>query len=504
MRDAEAPGKEKEGKGQEGGAGKKGEEPAAPLPPPKPLAVLRANAALIEKAVAQKETRTLFGRVLRHTAAVRRRLTATDLVAFLEGALPAGSPALQQLVPAIKQAGESAMEDGDAANGSAAEEAPSQPPPPPSSLPEVEIYAYLLALMFLIDRKQYEQAQAVAGSAVERLSGLNRRTLDVLGARIYSYLSLAHERLGSLASIRSALLGLHRTAVLRHDELGAETLLNLLLRSYLADNLYDQAERLRAKAQRPEASRSMQQQCRYLYYLGRIRAVQLEYSEAKDCLQQAARKAPTSAVGFRVAVQKWLVLVRLLLGEVPDRTEFTAPDWAQQLVPYFDITQAVRSGDLSAFARVAAEHDAQFRADRTHNLIVRLRHSVIRAGLRRISLAYSRISLADVAAKLGLPSVRDTESIVAKAIRDGGIEGVLDHEAGVLQAARPADIYATDEPQAAFHARIAFCMDVHNEAVKAMRYGEGGGAVQEFEDATALREKQEQELAAALEEDDDF
>lgn len=32
--------------------------------------------------------------------------------------------------------------------------------------------------------------------------------------------------------------------------------------------------------------------------------------------------------------------VRLLLGEVPDRTEFTAPDWAQQLVPYFDITQA--------------------------------------------------------------------------------------------------------------------------------------------------------------------
>lgn len=51
-----------------------------------------------------------------------------------------------------------------------------------------------------------------------------------------------------------------------------------------------QAERLRAKAQRPDTSRSMQQACRYLYYLGRIRAVQQEYSEAKDCLQQAARK----------------------------------------------------------------------------------------------------------------------------------------------------------------------------------------------------------------------
>lgn len=55
--------------------------------------------------------------------------------------------------------------------------------------------------------------------------------------------------------------------------------------------------------------------------------------------------------------------------------------------------------------------------DRTSNLIVRLRHNVIRAGLRRISLAYSRISLADVASKLGLANVEDTECIVAKAIR---------------------------------------------------------------------------------------
>ena len=57
------------------------------------------------------------------------------------------------------------------------------------------------------------QAQAVAGAAVERLSAHNRRTLDVLAARIYAYLSLAHERSGSLAAIRSSLLGLHRTAV---------------------------------------------------------------------------------------------------------------------------------------------------------------------------------------------------------------------------------------------------------------------------------------------------
>jgi 26S proteasome regulatory subunit N3 len=49
-------------------------------------------------------------------------------------------------------------------------------------------------------------------------------------------------------------------------------------------------------------------------------------------------------------------------------------------------------------------------------------------------MAYSRISLADVAAKLVLPSVEDTESIVAKAIHDGGVDAVLDHDAGVMMS----------------------------------------------------------------------
>lgn len=50
---------------------------------------------------------------------------------------------------------------------------------------------------------------------------------------------------------------------------------------------------------------------------------------------------------------------------------------------------------------MAEAHHGTFTADKTANLVARLRHNVIRAGLRRINLAYSRISLQDVAAKLG-------------------------------------------------------------------------------------------------------
>lgn len=51
-----------------------------------------------------------------------------------------------------------------------------------------------------------------------------------------------------------------------------------------------QAEKLRSRAQKSEVWRSNQQLCRYLYFLGRIRAVQLDYTDSKDCLQQALRK----------------------------------------------------------------------------------------------------------------------------------------------------------------------------------------------------------------------
>jgi 26S proteasome regulatory subunit N3 len=66
--------------------------------------------------------------------------------------------------------------------------------------------------------------------------------------------------------------------------------------------------------------------------------------------------------------------------------------------------------------------------------------------------------------------VQDTEAVVAKAIRDGSISAALDHEKQWLVSRELGDAYVTDEPQRALHARTAFCMDIHNEAVRAMRF----------------------------------
>ncbi|CAH1419635.1 unnamed protein product [Lactuca virosa] len=298
---------------------------------------------------------------------------------------------------------------------------------------EMEIYCYFFVLIFLIDQKKYTEAKACSSAGIASLKNMNRRTVDVLASRLYFYYSLCHELSNSLSEIRGNLLVLHRVARLHHDELGQERLLNLILHNYLHYNL----------------------------------TIQLEYTDAKESLLQAARKAPVErSLGFRVQCNKWAIIVRLLLGEIPERNVFTQKGMKNALRPYFDLTNAVRIGALDLLKTVAEKFSTTFTSDRTNNLIVRLRHNVIRNRLRHIS-----ISLADVATKLRLnPLIADVESIVSKAIRDGAIDAMLDHSNGWMVSKETRDIYSTNEPQIAFNSRIAFCLNMHNQAVRALRF----------------------------------
>ncbi|CAI0468824.1 unnamed protein product [Linum tenue] len=457
---------------------------------------LKEIASLIETGAYAREVRRI-ARAIRLTMALRRKLKTSVVSAFLNFALTPGSEPHARLSSYLPKEDDHEMEVDTATSVVQA--------PVKHSLPELEIFSYLLVLIFLIDQKKYSEAKACSSASIARLKNINRRTVDVLASRLYFYYSLSYEHTGDLAEIRGNLLALHQIATLRHDELGQETLLNLLLRNYLHYNLYDQAEKLRSKAPRFEAH-SNQQFCRYLFYLGKIRTIQLEYTDAKESLLQAARKAPIAALGFRIQCTKWAVIVRLLLGEIPERTVFMQKGMETALRPYFELTNAVRIGDLELFKSVAEKFSATFSVDRTHNLIVRLRHNVIRTGLRNISISYSRISLADVAKKLRLDSpnpVADAESIVSKAIRDGAIDATIDHAKGWMVSKETGDIYSTNEPQMAFNSRIAFCLNMHNEAVRALRFPPNSHKEKEIAEKRRERQQQEQELAKHIAEEDD-
>lgn len=342
-------------------------------------------------------------------------------------------------------------------------------------VPEVDIFIGILIQIHFYDTKSYTKGSQFSVQLAERIHVLNRRTLDALSARVYFYMSMFYEHLAPLppspsspiVSIRPSLLSALRTAVLRKDIDTQSTVIVLLLRNYLATSHIKQADLLVSHTKFPDTA-SNNQVARYLYYLGRIRAIQLRYTEAHEYLTSATRKAPSSpcAAGFAQTATKILLVVELLMGDIPERAIFKGSSMERPLAPYLLLVQAVRVGNLGDFENVVKQHGESFKRDGTYTLILRLRQNVIKTGIRMMSLSYSRISLRDICIRLNLGSEESAEYIVAKAIRDGVIEATLDREHGFMKSKEVGDVYATREPGENFHDRIRACLSLHDESVK--------------------------------------
>ncbi|GAQ04822.1 probable 26S proteasome regulatory subunit rpn3 [Aspergillus lentulus] len=466
---------------------------------------IKTNFTLLERAVAHFDPRFTL-RVLRSISSMRKHITADVLAEVIVETYPPSSPTASFLLEAIDQPGayESAL-----ASSKMEVDSEKNKAAPKEILPEVDTYLSILVQIYLYDKKDTQGGARFSTALIERLRTLNRRTLDSLAARVYFYYSLFFEQVAPLppspaaavTSIRQPLLAALRTAVLRKDVDTQATVMTLLLRNYLSTSHISQADLLISHNRFPPSA-SNNQIARYLYYLGRIRAIQLQYTDAHGHLIGATRKSPSShsARGFYQASHKLLVVVELLMGDIPDRAIFRQPALERALHPYFLLVQAVSVGDLDGFLNIVNTHSATFRKDGTYTLILRLRQNVIKTGIRMMSLSYSRISLRDICLRLGLDSEESAEYIVAKAIRDGVIEATLDHEHGYMKSKEVGDIYATREPGEVFHERIRACLALHDESVKAMRFPMNQHRL-ELKSAQEARER-ERELAKEIQEGD--
>ncbi|PYH88892.1 terpenoid synthase [Aspergillus ellipticus CBS 707.79] len=497
------------GADQEGDVAMEGAEgeDAEPEVDPKVKAVqdIKTNFTLLERAVAHFDPRFTL-RVLRSISSMRKHITAEVLAEVIVETYPQSSATASFLLSALEQAG---AYEGTAAGSKMEIESDKSKAAPKEILPEVDTYLSILVQIYLFDKKEIQKGAQFSTNLIERLRTLNRRTLDSLAARVYFYYSIFFEQIAPLppspaatvTQIRQPLLAALRTAVLRKDVDTQATVMTLLLRNYLSTSHISQADLLISHNRFPPSA-SNNQIARYLYYLGRIRAIQLQYTEAHGHLIGATRKSPSSpsARGFYQASHKLLVVVELLMGDIPDRAIFRQAALERAMHPYFLLVQAVSVGDLDGFLNIVNTHSATFRKDATYTLILRLRQNVIKTGIRMMSLSYSRISLRDICLRLGLDSEESAEYIVAKAIRDGVIEASLDHERGFMKSKEVGDIYATREPGEVFHERIRACLSLHDESVKAMRFPMNQHRL-ELKSAQEARER-ERELAKEIQEGD--
>lgn len=438
---------------------------------------IKSNFALLERAVTHFDARFTL-RALRSISSFRKRLTPDIIAQVVTETYPTANTTTDALLKAIGKHGAtlgkqpaSEMEVDNESKPS-----PSKAKKEPKEIvPEIDLFLSIIVQIYLLDNKSIKQGAQFSEFLTERIHTLNRRTLDSLSARVYFYYSMFAEHTAPLppspaspvVSIRPTLLGALRTAVLRKDIDVQSTVIVILLRNYLATSHISQADLLISHTKFPENA-SNNQVARYLYYLGRIRAIQLRYTEAHEHLTAATRKAPSSpcAAGFAQTATKLLLTVELLMGDIPDRATFRLASLERALAPYLLLVQAVRVGNLEEFETSIKEYRDVFRRDGTYTLILRLRQNVIKTGIRMMSLSYSRISLRDICIRLHLDSEESAEYIVAKAIRDGVIEASLDREKGFMKSKEVGDVYATTEPGEAFHDRIRACLALHDESVK--------------------------------------
>jgi len=103
-------------------------------------------------------------------------------------------------------------------------------------------------------------------------------------------------------------------------------------------------------------------------------------------------------------------------------------------------------------------------------LINRLHQNVIRSGLKKINLSYSRVSFEDIRVKLNLGKEVDIGLIVAKAIKDKVLSGRIDLKGGILDITENKDLYSTNQPQMNYQKRINYCLNLHDSACKALMY----------------------------------
>ncbi|EGE00532.1 hypothetical protein TESG_07860 [Trichophyton tonsurans CBS 112818] len=475
---------------------------------------IRTNFTLLERAVMHFDLRFTL-RVLRTISSMRKYLSADLLASVITSAYQRSDPTASLLLAALdrQSAFDNVTEDIDMEDASdmksSATPATKTAASSKETLPEIDVYLSILVQIHLYDAKRTEKGARFSQKLVEKLRTHNRRTLDCLAARVYFYYSLFFEQLkplppsptAAVISIRPSLLAALRTAVLRKDTDIQATVTTLLLRNYLSTSHISQADLFISHSEFPIGA-SNNQIARYLYYLGRIRAIQLRYTDAHQHLVGATRKSPStlSAGGFYQASMKLLVVVELLMGDIPDRAIFRQAALERAMHPYFLLVRAVSVGDLDGFQKIVQTYGPIFRKDSTYTLILRLRQNVIKTGIRMMSLSYTRISLRDICLRLGLDSEESAEYIVAKAIRDGVIEASLDHEKGYMKSKDIGDVYATQEPGEVFHERIQACLGLHDESVKAMRFPMNQHRL-ELKNAQEARER-ERELAKEIVEGD--
>ena len=367
-------------------------------------------------------------------------------------------------------------------------------------------YLVLISCLYLSSKQLHEQVLHLSTTFCDQIK--LDSVLDPFMSKLFFVIT--QSSLALRREVLPFLLKYFTLCNLKHLYQSLQVLHNQIVRLYIDNRAFDQAAKFIELKPFPQEDilgmSDAGQIARHLFYLAQIKAVQMEYSDAELYLEDAIRKihVSTSSAGFLQAATKLLVTVQLLLGKVPERKVFSGKFVAKPLRPYLDVARSVRFGNIEAFAASVKQHTQIFEEDRTLTFITRLHQNVVRAGLKRICITYSRISLMELAKRLCLDSVQDARYIILKAINDQVISNVTFSGDFLVRKEAIKNVYRSAIPHSQLNERIDNCCKLLNQVQKAMNYKTEQRSQEDQGGIGRSKSSQEEEIEEFLEEEIEF
>lgn len=251
---------------------------------------------------------------------------------------------------------------------------------------------------------------------------------------------------------------------------------NHLLRGMLLSNHVEEAGQFLANCEFPEHEQNTQL-CKFLFYKGYHKGLVGDFAQSRLLLGQGLRKAPENHVqvesralkNFKLLTQKHLVVVSLLLSEMPSPELFREP----RLGAYKTLVLLVSKGHFKNFREHLERFQAQFRRDLVFPLLLKLKSVVLKNGLKKLSQAYSSLSVSELLFKLGLHNERklQVDAFLAKVMSKMS-RFTLDSQLKTVVFQREERVFSDDSIRQALAKRIEHVKSLEEQMVHSLKFPE--------------------------------
>lgn len=343
---------------------------------------------------------------------------------------------------------------------------------------EYEITLALLAALLLYKNKHYTAAQtALHALLFDRPHAFAQRTYleQLVNFLFYKYLNCI-EFSNSFNQQKAGLYLLLRELQAYKSEVLFCTLYIFVFRNLILSRQLREAHQLIKNWAFPESIQYIYF-TKYLFYKGLFFGLVGQYQKAYQHMNDAFRKVPENQEkltdglkNFILLIQKHMIVLNLMLNELPSIEIFTE---VPRLKNYKGLVKTVSQGHNEEFAKYLHDHKEEFTRDLVYPLLNKMRVVVLRNAVKKLSIAYTRISVADVLAKIGVKANDnfDLQSFLVKS--KGYIEDfTIDPKANVIDFARSSENYSDAFIRETLNRRIEHLNIFEEQVVKSLKYPE--------------------------------